>query len=544
VTSLNHGVYSQDNIYLNVAVTCGSSRPIAPAFIDRDTPIEYELVRAICTVTEQKRKKVGVVTTDAPLYGSFNMQTMAPSTNWPIIDDLEKQYQVVKVDPSKPITEKFDVLLAVQPSTLGPEEMKNFVAAVASGQPTAIFEDPAPMLCNVPASSMPRQSPGGMNPMMRMQAPPKGNVKALWSLLGVDFPDAKIVSQDFNPYPKFPPFQSNKEFVFVDPGSGAKEAFNTNDPISSGVQQVLFAFPGFIAKSYTSNLTFTPLANTSEKTGTLLFSELMEMTPFGPPRINQGRSPTPTNTTYCLAAHIQGKVTLPPPVDEPFKGAEGKKDEKEPAEKKPVESTINVVVATDVDLLAPAFFALREQGEIPEIGVHIRLDNVTFVLNALDSLAGDDRFIEIRKRRPSHRTLARIEEETKEPRKKAAEAREQYVKEYQDLEKAEQKAIEDKVAELNKRKDMDSRQLLIEVAMMQQDLERQRAAKLEQARRDKDRKTNKIENELASKVRDVQFWHKLWAVLLPPIFPLMVAIGVFVVRRVREREGVAKSRLR
>ena len=59
---------------------------------------------------------------------------------------MEKQYEVVKVDPSKPITEKYDVLLAVQPSTLGPEEMDNFVAAVAAGQPTAIFEDPCPVL--------------------------------------------------------------------------------------------------------------------------------------------------------------------------------------------------------------------------------------------------------------------------------------------------------------------------------------------------------------------------------------------------------------
>jgi hypothetical protein len=33
-------------------------------------------------------------------------------------------------------------------------------------------------------------------------------------------------------------------------------------------------------------------------------------------------------------------------------------------------------------------------------------------------------------------------------------------------------------------------------------------------------------------------------VLLPPIFPLFVALGVFVLRRVKEREGVAKSRLR
>ena len=42
----------------------------------------------------------------------------------------------------------------------------------------------------------------------------------------------------------------------------------------------------------------------------------------------------------------------------------------------------------------------------------------------------------------------------------------------------------------------------------------------------------------------MQIQYKLWAVLLPPIPPLLVAVVVFFTRRAREREGVAKSRLR
>ena len=38
------------------------------------------------------------------------------------------------------------------------------------------------------------------------------------------------------------------------------------------------------------------------------------------------------------------------------------------------------------------------------------------MLNALDTLAGDNRFLEIRKRRPEHRTLARFEEHARAPR--------------------------------------------------------------------------------------------------------------------------------
>ena len=38
--------------------------------------------------------------------------------------------------------------------------------------------------------------------------------------------------------------------------------------------------------------------------------------------------------------------------------------------------------------------------------------------------------------------------------------------------------------------------------------------------------------------------YKMWAVLLPPLPPLFVAAVVFFTRRAREREGVARSRLR
>ena len=46
-------------------------------------------------------------------------------------------------------------------------------------------------------------------------------------------------------------------------------------------------------------------------------------------------------------------------------------------------------------------------------------DNVPFVLNVLDTLAGDDRFVEIRTRRPAHRTLTRVNEATEKSRDEA-----------------------------------------------------------------------------------------------------------------------------
>ena len=69
---------AEDEIFLGVAFTCGLEKVVMP-FLDRGIPVEYELVRSICTVSQQKRKRIGVLTTDAKLFGGFDMQTMSPA---------------------------------------------------------------------------------------------------------------------------------------------------------------------------------------------------------------------------------------------------------------------------------------------------------------------------------------------------------------------------------------------------------------------------------------------------------------------------------
>ena len=58
---------------------------------------------------------------------------------------------------------------------------------------------------------------------------------------------------------------------------------------------------------------------------------------------------------------------------------------------------IRAVVVTDIDLMDGRIFGLRNR---PDEVFGLDFDNVTFVLNILDHLAGDERFLEIRKRKP------------------------------------------------------------------------------------------------------------------------------------------------
>ncbi len=174
----------------------------------------------------------------------------------------------------------------------------------------------------------------------------------------------------------------------------------------------------------------------------------MEMSLFGmPSRLNRNRRLYPTHTSYILAAHIRGRLpaeqiastasgsaddSLAAKSDSKAEGngngqdeakkTETAKSESTKTESKPAqESTgqtsaqgaeINVIVVADIDVLHREFFRLREEGDIPGAGIRFDFDNVTFVLNVIDRLAGEDRFLELRKRRPKHRTLVRIERVT------------------------------------------------------------------------------------------------------------------------------------
>ncbi len=569
------GARTRDEIFMGMALTCGLDKVVLP-YLDRGIPVEYELVRSIATVSQQKRKKVGVLTTDAKLYATFDMQTMTPGRNEQIIEELQKQYDVVQIDPTNPIAEKFDVLLAVQPSSLAPQQMEHFIAAVKGGQPTAIFEDPFPWISpDVPGTKAPKMPPGAGNPFMQRSPPqPKGDIAPLWKLLGVDFGGENVVWQNHNPYPKLGIVP--REWVFVDNDCGAREPFNPDNPVSAKLQQVLFLFPGSMSGLNSSPLTFTQLVSTGNRTGTIRYDQLMERNFMGQPRMNPEIPllERPTNEQYVMAAQIRGKLksenlpmsdeaALAPAADkatesaDQAKSADKQPDEKPADEKKPdadqtpdkpqavkADPEINVVLVGDIDCLYGAFFALRARGEDPDEEFAFHFDNVPFVLNVLDLLAGDERFIDIRTRRPSHRTLTKVNSATESARKQADKARDDYLKDFDTARAKAQKEFDDQMAALAKRQGVNRQQAAIDKLQAQMQGQQKLDVALQglKDKRDKAIKASQTNLELA--VRKVQDEYKLWAVLLPPIPPLIVAFIVFFNRRAGEREGVSKARLR
>jgi ABC-2 type transport system permease protein len=551
------GAYREEEIFLGCGFTSGLEKVVVP-FFDRGTPVEYELIRSVCTAAQQQRKRLGVLATDADLFGGFDMMSGQSRPRQPILEELEKQYDVAQVDASAPITETFDVLLAVQPSSLGPEQMANFVAAVEAGQPVAVFEDPLPVLMtNVPGTGQPRRSPMGPMAMFGPQSQPKGDLALLWRALGVRLaakPAAiggmgespYVVSQDYNPHLKL---ELPAEFVFIDSSLEARDAkeappgFNQQDRITSGLQEVLFPFPGGLVREGGADVTFEPLVRTAApRTGTIEVDQVMsnrgDMRQL---RVFERRA----DESLVLAVLVE-RAARPAPEAKPAGDAAA--DATPPtAAGKP----IRAVVVADIDLLDGRIFGLRSR---PDEVFGLDFDNVEFALNVLDELAGDERFINVRKRKPKHRTLERIEDAVAESRQKTEDERLQFIADFEEEERKANAEMQKEVGEFEQKiRDMEAQgdadpqaamQAIQQLASRQRLAQRRLDTKIEALKRKRDAKIDAAERDLEGRVRAEQDRQKWLAVLLPPIPPLVVAFFVFFRRRAQEREGVSRSRLR
>jgi ABC-2 type transport system permease protein len=333
--------------------------------------------------------------------------------------------------------------------------------------------------------------------------------------------------------------------VFIDESNGAPEPFNKQHRLTQGLNQALFLYPGGIAKDEDSKLKFEQLVQTGVgNSGTV---PAMALQRFDQERAGANRNlfqHTRTKDGYILAAQITGT----PPEDDAALAALAADDENDPADSPEAKKKaagadakpMKAILVSDIDWIIPSFFFIREGGDETFLPA---TQNVPLILNVIDTLAGDERFVEIRKRARIHRTLEKIDEATRAHRERAAEEREKFVKDIEDRENAAREAMQKKIDEVES---SNLATLEKEVLLEQTRLREQKKLDAEiRALADERRlQTKKIKYEMDQEVRAVQDRYKRYAILIPPIPPLLLALAVFFRRRELERQGVSRERLR
>lgn len=486
---------SVNEIFLGLVFTCGSEEFVIP-FFDRGLPVEYELVRSLRVVSNAERKKVGILDTPARLFGRFDFESRSQATDWAIVAELRKQYEVVQVSPDADYPEDLDALVAALPTAMTQPQVDRLTAWVKQGKPALVLLDPMPAFnLELAPQDVPEAfSPFGPPPQRKARADMRGLLEAL----GILWQPNRIVWDSYNPHPQLKSLP--REFVFVGDG------FNASEEITAGLQEVVLLYSGALKPRSDAQGKFIPLIQSTEDAGLVRWEQLVQRNILGGISLNPNVRRPRGEERHVLAARITGPV--------------------------------NAIVIADVDLMGEQFFELRRRGI-----ENLNFDNVTFLLNAVDELAGDRSFIALRKRRPKHRTLEAVERRTRDyeaQRQRETQAAEALAE--QRLKEA-QARLDRAVQELERRTDIDeqSRQVMIanvravenrRLAVARTTIEDEKQAQIEASRA-----------EMENAIRSIQNTIKLMAVALPPIPALLLFVAVSIRRLRRERIGAPANRL-
>ncbi len=603
VTDVSSARAEVAQVFMGLAFTSGAEEQIID-FFDRGLPAEYEIMRGIRVVAGTDRRRVGVIKTMMDLAGGVNYQRNEFKPQWPVVAELRKQYVVYSVDPDFPINPDLDAILVPLPSSLQTDQLQNISDFIRAGKPALILVDPLPAIDPTlsPTEWVGDGNPYTYPPGTPRPGP-RGNVRQWLMELGVRWEPTRVVWDSYNPHPDLAHLQS--EFVFLGAGNGNAQTFATDNPMTAQLQELMLPFVGHLEPVEDQGYQFEPLLRAGYASGSNGYFSLVRASPTGP-QLNPTPPRNQEDRDYVLAAHVRGVPTVTPGLDDegaenppsangsgvaetppgaaddvgsdtasavsdeltetPSASAPeeaearetqaasagdeasdtpvGRLDDEgaetppmaEPADLAPM-TPVNMIVVADLDFIGDQFFAIRQQAP-----GGLSFDNVTFFLNALDTLVGEDSFIELRSRRARHRTLERLEAQTAGFLDQRTRDERQAEQEAEAALTEAQARLNERVAALQNRGDIDSQTMQIMVRNLEEVESRRLEVLSTNIETEKQIKIQASRETMVSQLRRIQTTIRMFAILLPPIPVLLGGVAVLARRRRRERAGAAEAR--
>ena len=374
-----------------VATQADQQKVIAALTPQREQFLEYDISELVYGVGQSDKKKLGLISS-LPLQGSPGMPMMGqPGTEGQyVVSEWEDTYKIVPVEPTATeLPQDLDVLAVLHPQNLTPKLQYAIDQFLLAGKPVFVAVDPSSLYFKRQAGQSAMF--GGPQPGVSSDLP------VLFKGWGVAYDPEKAVGDLVNAEEVELRDQSHIRYpVWI---SLPPESFNTKSLPTAQLSSALFVEAGSVALKPGTSLTFTPLIETSEKSGEVPVAALQ----FAQPD-EIARQVTPSGKR-TLAALITGKFTSAFP-DGPPKAPEAadKKDEKPeakapelpapPSLKESKTSSILIVVA-DTDWLFDDY-SVRKFNFMGQAAAEPFNDNLAFAANSLDFLAGSRDLISIR----------------------------------------------------------------------------------------------------------------------------------------------------
>jgi ABC-type uncharacterized transport system involved in gliding motility auxiliary subunit len=391
------GPFSGDKVYLGLSVSMLDSKVALP-FLDpgRERLMEYDVTRAIANVMSTEKAVIGVMS-GLPIFGQpmnpmMMMQGGGRQEPWIFINELKRDFDVRELQPSvEKIDDDIDVLMVVHPKNFSEKALYPIDQFILRGGKLLAFVDPMSVVDS-------RSAPGN-NPMQGAMNS-GSSLEKLTKAWGLEYDVSKVLA--------------DRVFTTkIDRGSGRGEdapavlsltdrAVNTNDVVTSQVDNILMPFAGAFTGTPVEGLKQTVLIHSSPQ------AQLVEkfMAEFGGDSMMKEFKPT--GTEMPLAVRLLGKFKSAFPDGAPSSG-----DTNQPAAatahlKEGTKET-TVVLVGDTDILYDQFVA-RVQNFLGNRMVFPMNGNLSLVQNLVEQSAGDQNLIAIRSRATMNRPFTRVRE--------------------------------------------------------------------------------------------------------------------------------------
>ena len=378
--------------YFGLVATQADQQKALPALApQREQFLEYDLSELVYSVQQLDKKKLGLVTSlplegtpGNPMMGQQGQDGQYVATAW------EDTFTILPVDAAATeLPPGLDALAVIHPENLPPKLQFAIDQFLLSGKPVFIAVDPS--------SQYFKRQGGGQ--MAMMQGPPQNvssDLPVLFSGWGLAYNPQKVVGDNSA---ALEAQGANGTSVHYPVWLGLdKDDFNGQSPTTAQLNTLWFVEAGSVALKPGTDLTFTPLVQTTAQGGEVDAAALQ----FAQPD-DIARQITPSGKK-TIAALVTGKFksAFPGggPKDEPAADAAKPAVPAAPAKAGPPalaesKTTSTLLVVADTDWLFDDY-SLRKFNYLGQTAAEPLNDNLSFASNALDFLSGSQSLLSIR----------------------------------------------------------------------------------------------------------------------------------------------------
>ena len=390
---------------------------VIPFFVtEREQFLEYDVTKLVHNLTRPGRKIVGLLGS-LPIEGQGPPQMQAAfggmnAPPWMVVEQMRQLFEVRSLHPKlDEIPEDVDVLMLVHPQALPAEALYAIDQYVLRGGRVIAFVDPY--------SEMQQEgmaggfgSPGGSR---------RSGIDELLAAWGVILGEDVVADLDLALKVRME--QGGRVVTFDYPVwmNVIPDTFDHGDIVTGNLGNLGFATPGHLDSAEGAATTLTPLVSTTPRAARFTTSQVAAVTTDPRDLLDEY---TPAGHAYTLAARVSGKVRtafpegrpLPDPAEEAGEEGSGQAEAageggagEDPKAGHLSESAedAQIILVADADMLADRFWVVVEEFLGSRIAVPSAA-NGSFVINALDNLAGSGDLISVRNRGTFTRPFTRV----------------------------------------------------------------------------------------------------------------------------------------